>query len=373
MHEAHDGGQEEKNMSSIKHSSALRPQASKLITQISHYLLYIIGLLVLTFAYLEYRSHGGIWIKWDWMFISGLIAFIIALYFGRTISDKMDQLLNRLVNREVLKLSSKELSSLNSQMDQRSRMTSGVLSVIVGLALLIANLTAYQSPTLYMPEIVLDTVLGFVAGYYIGQMIAFSTLGRMVTSDHIPVETKPGHIDRAAGLKPIGDFYFFQAMILAMPCLFLALWWFIIPIWTPWYSSWRSSYIGLLALALIFEILAFIVPMLEFHKIMRKQKTAHQVEADKFSKQILELENKIVNEPDPKLSKTLEDQREILRNKYWEIEKMPTWPVDGITRRRFTINNLFLFLPILLDLISASESWRNFLDIVIKIFSQNGV
>ncbi len=49
---------------------------------------------------------------------------------------------------------------------------------------------------------------------------------------------------------------------------------------------------------------------------------------------------------------------------------MPTWPVDATTRRRFTVNNIFLFLPFILDILSASDTMKKFLDLLVKFFAE---
>ena len=357
-------------MTKLEQGSIAKLQPTGWQAVLSRYLLYGIGFLVLVFCYLEYRRVGWKWIGWDWMFISGLVAFIIALYFARTIPNRMAQTLYRLVNRGAFALAPQELDGFKSRMTERARFFASLLAAFVGLAILVAFMFAYRERIFNkLPETILETALGLVAGYYIGQMIAYGTMGQLAKGENVPIVTQPGHIDRAAGLKPIGDFYFFQAMVVAIPSIFLAVWWFIIPIFTPWYSHWRNPYLGLLIIALAFEILSFIVPMWVFHLVMRDQKIEHLVKADELSNHILLLEEKILAAKEAPLLKELQQQLDFQRGKYWEIEQMPTWPVDAKTRRRFTVNNVFLFLPFILDLLSASDALRKFLDILVKIFS----
>ena len=329
-------------MAKLEQDSIAKLQSMGWLAVLSRYLLYGIGFLVLIFCYMEYRRAGWVMRGWDWMFISGLIAFIIALYFVRTIPTRMTQTLNRLVNRGAFVLDPQTLDSFKSRMNARARFFASIFAIFVGLAILIAFILAYRGQILQkLPETILETSLGLVAGYYIGQMIAYGTMGQLAKSENVPIFTQPGHIDRAAGLKPIGEFYFFQAMLVAIPSIFLAVWWFIIPIFTPWYSHWRNPYLGLLIIALAFEILSFIIPMLVFHLLMRDQKIEHLVKADELSNNILLLEEKILAAKDAQLIKEFQQQLDFQRGRYWEIEQMPTWPVDATTRRRFTVNNIF--------------------------------
>jgi hypothetical protein len=291
-----------------------------------------------------------------------VLAFIVALALAQTIPLRMSQTLDRLANRSVFELSEEALADLQQKMEARGQLFSKIGAVVVGLAILGAFLAAYRGlPRYEIPLTILETFLGAVAGYYIGQMIAYGTLGQLSLSEKVSVSPKPGHIDRAAGLKPIGDFYFFQAMVVAIPCLYIAVWWFLIPL-LPWYQHWRSPYLGLLAVGLIFEILSFLLPMWVFHLIMQRQKVKSLAEADALSKSITELESRILRAADAGETNDLQKQLDFQREKYWEIEHMPTWPVDAVTRRRFTVNNLLLFLPFLSDLVRLSAPWKRFLE-----------
>jgi hypothetical protein len=306
-----------------------RKPADQWLAAFSRGLLYALGLFLLGFCYLEYRRLGLAWTRWDLMLISGVLAFIVALALAQTIPLRMSQTLDRLAKRSVFELSEEALAKLQKRMEERGQLFSKVGAVAVGLAILVAFLAAYRGiPGYEIPLTVLEVFLGAVAGYYIGQMIAYGTLGQLSVSEKVSVSPKPGHIDRAAGLKPIGDFYFFQAMVVAIPCVYIAAWWFLIPL-LPHYQHWRNPYLGLLAVALLFEILSFLLPMWVFHLIMQHQKVKSLAEADELSKKIAELENRILRAADGRETNDLQKQLDFLREKYWEIEHMPTWPVDA--------------------------------------------
>ena len=48
---------------------------------------------------------------------------------------------------------------------------------------------------------------------------------------------------------------------------------------------------------------------------------------------------------------------------------MPIWPVDAATRRQFTVNKVFLFLPFLSDLVRLSTPWKLFLEALEKLLN----
>jgi len=360
-------------MTSTPTETKKRTQSINWLNVFSRSLLYIIGLLVLGLFYREFKQHGQEWQRWDFMLISGLLVFILALYIARSIPNRMAQTLVRLANRGAFKLAGDDLDHFQSKMIARGRRFGQVCAVVVGAAILVAFLIAYKDNIINQLSLtLLETFLGLVAGYYIGLMVAYGTMGQLAQKERVEIVSQIGHVDRAAGLKPIGDYYFFQAMIVALPCAFIAIWWFIIPGLTPWYTHWRGPYLLLLMIALAFEILSFIWPMWVFHLIMRDKKQAHLEKADEISQKITQLESQLLAAADSGLLGELQKQLDFLKEKYWEIENMPTWPLDGGTRRRFTVNNLALFSPFALDFISSSGPWRKFLDLLVKFLTDEG-
>jgi hypothetical protein len=351
-------------------SETKTPSFRKLMNQwqevVSRNLLFVISLLLLVYCYFSYREYGlDLW-SWDMMFISGILAFILALYMARTIPDRMTQTIDRLTARRVFEISSDTKNSIKSKVTNRAQRFAKISALVVGLIMFVSFIWAFGNQIIYhIPLTILEILLGMVAGYYIGQMIAFGSLGQLIRSEKIPVVATPGHIDQAAGLKPIGDFYFFQAMVLAVPCAYIAAWWIIIPL-LPQFSHWRDPYLTLLAIAITFEILSFFVPMWIFHQIMQEQKIKHLKEADGLCEEIIKLEERILNADDSESVSDVPKQLDFLREKYWNIEQMPTWPVDALIRRKFTRNNLILFLPFFIDMFKSSDPWKKFLDFIIK-------
>jgi hypothetical protein len=296
--------------------SVVADKASQWLSIFSRYLLYAIGLLVFGVCYMQYRRVGLEWTSWDLMLISGLLAFILALYLARTIPVRMVQALDRLEKRGVFELSDSALADFQTKMEERAGQYAKVGAFVVGLAILGSFLVAYRSYIVReIPLTVLEFFLGAIAGYYIGQMVAYGTLGQLARSEKISIVAKHGQIDRAAGLKPIGDLYFFQAMVVAIPCLYIAIWWFIIPL-LPQYEHWRIPYLGLLAIGLTFEILSFFDPMWVFHLIMQAQKIKYLTEADVLSKAIVDLGSRIINASNPGEINDLQKQLDLQREKY---------------------------------------------------------
>ena len=59
--------------------------------------------------------------------------------------------------------------------------------------------------------------------------------------------------------------------------------------------EWKYPYMGLLLLSLVFLILAFIVPLCYFSRLMKKQKESLLLQADEYSKRAHELREKLID------------------------------------------------------------------------------
>jgi hypothetical protein len=209
---------------------------------------------------------------------------------------------------------------------------------------------------------------GYLGGRPLGRAVAYGTLGVFLRRHgHEPV-ARPGHLDGAAGLKPVGDFYFFQAMVLAIPAVFLAVWWAVIPLLGR-YTNWRQSYLALLTVALAGEIMAFLVPMWSFHRVMKLQKEICLREADEISREVSDLQLRLMSTEAEEEREAINHRLSLRMDRYSAIDAMPTWPLDSGTRRRFTINNLALCLPLLSRVLNLSDSWKEFVDGIQRILS----
>ena len=105
----------------------------------------------------------------------------------------------------------------------------------------------------------------------------------------------PSRVDGVGRLKPVGEFYYFQAKIAALPAVYLIVWLLIIPAWGPErnYHEWRGPFLGFLAFVLAIEVLSFVVPTWAFHREMAAQKAAQEVEADRLSAEIVALRRRL--------------------------------------------------------------------------------
>jgi hypothetical protein len=306
--------------------------------------------------------------KWDWLLISGVAAFIIGVRLSQTIPGKLRVILARLVNRGVLLADPERLEQFEAKLEIRAKTWANRGGIICGTAILTAFLVPFGFSKLLL--MVFEGLGGYVVGRHLGWMACYGTLRLMLRKEALTLKVQPGHLDAAGGLKPIGDFYFLQAIVAVIPAAYLAIWWVIIPLF-PQYARWREPYLGLLAIAITFELLAFAVPLWLFHLEMEEQKIQLMKDADKLSRSISDIQAQLTVVQTSQEREKLKEQLSNLTKGYWDIEQMPTWPVDAKTLRRFTLNNLALFLPMIGKFTGNSVVWQSLEKLVNGMLATN--
>ncbi len=204
---------------------------------------------------------------------------------------------------------------------------------------------------------------GTVAGGWLGRMAGYGLLGNALARRDLQIEVAPGHPDGAGGLKPIGDFYLYQSLAASLPAIFLGIWVLLISLgganrlWGG-YRSYLDQYIWLLPLAILFEILAFALPMTSIHRIMNAQKQSGILaRADLLSPAIADAQARL---SDPDSQDWDSDKRKLdhLLERYEELEQAPTWPIDPSMRRRFTLRNLGFLVPFAGYIVGHTSFWQ---------------
>jgi hypothetical protein len=163
-------------------------------------------------------------------------------------------------------------------------------------------------------------------------------------------------------------------MLLAIPSTFLAAWWALFPLVNPGYLFWRGPYAGLLAFTLACEPLAFIAPMLMFHRIMLDAKFVLFEHADRLSDATVSDVRTTTNHDratakdtsadDGRGSQPIVVNAEAALARYRAIESMPTWPVDRRLLRNFGFRNVVLLVPLVAETLGAAGQLEGLLKMI---------
>jgi len=301
-------------------------------------------------AYNYYNGEASAQVEWDFLLLTGIAALWFGLLVVASVDEEFNNMLSRLIERGVLP---KDLdqSALAQLLDEKANLAAQGIALVATLAILIAfAVSLYYEPRLDKALLALPESIGaYIAGSYLGRMVSFGRLATHVAQAGWMIRIFPEHVDGVGGLKPVGDFYFRQAMITAIPVLFLGIWSVIFPHWTGRdYSDWADPYLGLLVVALVIMLAAFVAPMVKFHSLMVEKKREALLDADKLSRQVRE--ERESNAPDAEIT-DIAGRIEVLRSRYWVIENMPVWPLHISTLKRFRRNYLVLTTPLITRLV----------------------
>lgn len=298
----------------------------------------------------------------DVLFITGVAVFIVGVESAEHMGDRFRDAIQALFDRGVLRLSETEQVAYWARLARTAGRWQAVTGAVVGVVMFAGWLVAFRHnlPVLLtrrLAAVVFETLAAVVAGQRLGRMFGYGSGWRLLRISRDNLTLVPGHPDGAAGLNPMGGFYFRQSLVASLPGAYLAVWWFLIPAW-PRYAVWRPVYLWLLPLAIAFEVLAFLVPMRRIHEAMAVQRRAFITEADRLTpliaaSQAAQAEQAAVPGGSDEASKRLV----VLLERYKTLRQVPSWPVARSLRRWFGLNNVALVLPFLGYVVGNVDFW----------------
>lgn len=309
----------------------------------------------------QVASTGLAFDKWDFLFISGTATTLAGLWVARAQRERFEGMVERLIARGALvdaasgPLAADRAAAIMDEIEDRAERSSYRGGIVVGVAIAAAFvLVNYfrDAPQPLFDEIVgpaAGLVGGFLVGQPLGRMLCYGLFGRAVHADGADFRATAGHVDGAAGLKPLGDYYIGQALVLAIPAAYLVAWSLLMidSGLDERYAGWREAYLGLLALAICLELAAFVAPLWSAHEVMKAQKRQALANADTtISRRVTELRASLEGLLPTEERTMLREQLDELTRRYSDAEAMPTWPIDRALRRRVTLGNLALVVPL---------------------------
>jgi hypothetical protein len=244
----------------------------------------------------------------------------------------------------------------------------GILLITSPAALLAVSRSPAEGLTI--SDLALLIVAGGVAGSWLGRMVGYGRrFGKALRREDLHLQVILGHPDGAGGLEPIGDFYLYQSLTSSLPAIFLGAWMLLISLGgasrlLTSYRPYLDQYLWLLPLAMLFEILVFVVPMNSVHQVMKSWKEhTFLARADGLSPVIAAAQDSL-DSSDSEESAATRQLLTQLTERYQELQKAPTWPIDSSIRRRFTWRNLGLLIPFLGYIIGHLPFWQTVSDVL---------
>lgn len=186
---------------------------------------------------------------WNLPNISILLALILALYLARQLDGRMRAALRELWLRDTLPGATDPSDRLLADIFAGS----GRRELLASLFILGVMVAAYAwSESVHLPiawramangnaetrgvlltsfflPMLLGVAAGGVAGAFFGRLITYGRAASVLAEPSHALNVRPGHFDGASGFKPIGEFYLFQAVLTAIPLLWLSGWALALP------------------------------------------------------------------------------------------------------------------------------------------------
>jgi hypothetical protein len=142
----------------------------------------------------------------------GFATFLAGLLASRSSKKKFETMLDRLGRRGVIS----GTDGVKNAIDQMAARWTRIVAMGVALSILGAFVAVMISDPLRASQRIglclFETAWAYVAGKRIGLLVAYGRLGSYLRASNTPLRVFPGHIDGAAGLKPVGAFCSHQAL-----------------------------------------------------------------------------------------------------------------------------------------------------------------
>ena len=338
---------------------------------IRHYFWVIAASVMLLLVASQVLMYGWRPDTWDALLLSAVAILIIGMWLGLLVTEDVPDTLNELERQRSLE---GDPCALARCVATRADHLAGICGLAIA-ALLFASYTSVYAAQQRLPDdlplVALASLGGYLGGRVIGRMIAVGQIGSMIDGDdRWRIHPQLASLDDAAGLSAVGRLYLKQALVLFIPAVFLMAWWLIIPVLQA-YEEWRSWYLGLLLVALVLQLVAFVWPMWSFHVQMKRYRDdlLQQIEAD-GSGRLAELDPLLLSAQSAEERTRLTNEVNALKERYTSVRMCPTWPVDRRVRRKFSIRNAFLLVPLAAKLVGLSGLWSEIADTLGRVFGE---
>ena len=329
---------------------------------------YAVVALYLTYQiWLNAKFFGTEWVCWDYMLISGFLAFIVAISLAAGINRRLDTAIDRLRLNNALVITDDGISRLKRQMSLQGKSVQVWSSLLIGLLIFGSYVWVFGGLSaqiwqawrqgmlpqggVALAELGIFTAISALsaalAGLFFGRLSHYGTLASVLSADESGLRITPGHFDGVCGLKPIGDFYLFQAVLLAIPILWLGAWWaWIIPSYKDvnctltgqpqfLFREWQGPFFIQWLVVLGYFYTGFVRPFLTLrHRIRTKKAGLNREDAALLEHEIFELQGQLVSDPAGARANVANDIDSLSR-RLWSIRTMPDWPMDPLTLAKY--------------------------------------
>ena len=144
--------------------------------------------------------------------------------------------------------------------------------------------------------------------------------------------------DKVCGLKPIGEFWTFEAAVLIPPLAYTLAWIGVMnaDLGTEiqqFLSAKHGVFVTATLILILLQIFALWVPMLSLRRVMGAAKHDLQARADELAQEAASLKHTLLHGTDKEERAAAEQRHEQLLMAFQDVEQFPRWPISGATIR----------------------------------------
>ena len=312
------------------------------------------------------------------MLLSGTTAFAVAVALALSLPRRFEQALTELRVHGALPVTAAETEEIKADLERTGARIVARAALIVGALVFLGFLyvlvpqfvVVWQDETLprvIVYALIAYTVLvtlvpsfcGFVGGAFLGRVASYGLLAGKLSWPGSRLALQPGHYDGANGLAPIGAYYLYQAFLMMFPIVWFAAWWLLIPYYdtatacgfTKSYSDWRAILLMLWFVSVVFLYLAFVRPVVQLkRRIAAERDHLQRVRLPEIRAEIDVIRANLATSPYSAADAAVQQARlDSLAREHWDIQHMPTWPMDRVTMKQyFSVNAAGTVAPLVL-------------------------
>lgn len=351
----------------------------------------------------------------DLMFTTGVFAAVLALFTFLMLMERIPDTLatlwfqkiiaarmpmkqasdnqNMAVSASLLDQYAAFIMSFESMLNSHAQWLIGIVFAFLGFVIVLS-----QSHHLYLlwPEMDLKGSIYFTvqmwnaSGLYgraaivaqplLGLLLGFVAWRMTITGAKVwqlgkefGLTPRIGHPDNCGGLEPLGNLCLWNAVILAIPAIYLGVWVLLVN-YPPYKSQYENYYAGLqaglLAVPILLSTISFLLPVWSAHQIMLAKRQEERLKLEDLGKRMAILEEKLkslsANSADEiencqKISKEIES----LHQSYIQIWNAPTWPFNVRILRKFALAQV-------IPLLGLTNLGKPILDVIESLLTSLG-
>lgn len=279
------------------------------------------------------------------MFVTGLLTVVLVFFTFIVLMNRISPAFRTLDSRGILVAGTglgvqKFVADTFSLMDDRLQWVIAELFMVLPITWFMAvDPGPLLGDPLRLSELFIEMLIAFLIGLIAWRLIATGVQIKKIPS-HFSVKMQPGHPDQCGGLAPLGNLCLLNALIIALPGIYLGGWIAIGPAigFEAIAQVYRSVFTILLLVPVIFSGFTFFIPLWETHRVMvvKKEEILHNLDelAESLNRRNLELLTIPENvEPDRGLAMVADLEKVLaqvtsLETIYARYQKLSEWPFN---------------------------------------------